>query len=94
MSLRVVDGRTYAVDHEWRIWTRPLHLAPLTNKDPTVDETQRELRVILNPKNQSCLPLMKVLGSKPPKSLSVVDTVSTINNCKVWRMPFAVPDLC
>lgn len=99
MSLRVMDGRTYAIDHEWRIWTRPLHLAPLTRKDPAVDETQRELRLIFDPKKPSCQPLanklqLNVQGRPPPFSLAVVDTISTMNNCKVWRMPLAVPDLC
>ena len=103
VSLRVADGRVYILDEEWNLWSRPLHLVKTSTTSTAGDELERELQHILNPKKLACDTLLTNVagytGTSAPKrkkavSMAFVNTVSKMDHCKVWRMPFAVPTAC
>ena len=109
-SIEVKDGRVYFIDREWRLWTRPLHLpSDLDNAAVNLrqGDLEKGLRLILDPARPACQTLLAKLkqpGDKDDEDtipLSFVMATAGISgkngqlmNCKVWRMPILVPELC
>jgi len=96
-SIVVKDGRVYFIDREWRLWTRPLHLPPSSSDQSLF----REAQLILDPQKPECQVLVRSLKSGSnggtnviPVSFVLVDSISKLDTCKVWRTPIPVPVLC